>query len=153
MLRPSLTMICLLQSLLLCWAVPAASTASSASSPVKLPEFLSHVDQSAIDAAKSVAKRRHDHAIKLALEDYNTDTVPGEVDFEALSKIHFKKIDIQAPGALPDFCDELERSIHVTEPPLLSQEECASVIKDAEDYAGGEWGMLPSGQYEISGYW
>jgi len=63
---------------------------------------------------------------------------------------------------LPDFDTELrsvvgDDLIQITNDPILSNEECQSIIDSAEDHFyrtnNGKWSTLPSGRYEVAGSW
>ena len=130
------------------------SVSGSTTGGGRKPPIVSHLSEAAIRDALTVARERHDRSIQKALATYDTDSVSGQVD-PAVNQTTFRKYPIQAPGSLPDFGDELERAIYVTDPPLLSASECATIIQNAEDFVGNNapWGLLPSGQYHISGFW
>lgn len=123
---------------------------SSSGAPPSRPAFLSHVDEAQMEAALRVAKERHEISVGKALQHYDTDSINPVVDPE-VAKATFQKYEIDAPGSMPDFGDELERAIYVSQ--LFSKEECEKVIRDAEEFTGGEFGLIPSGQYFISGIW
>lgn len=62
------------------------------------------------------------------------------------------------PGwTLPDFGSlfDSSRMLFVTKTPMFSREECRSVVEDAEAYFAerGGWTKLPSGRFEICGFW
>jgi tetratricopeptide (TPR) repeat protein len=61
-----------------------------------------------------------------------------------------------AAGKIPDFGDELQRKLFVTsaKTPLFTAKECHEVIENAEKhFQGGPWSTLPSGQYDVNGFW
>lgn len=132
--------------------ISTVAEASTAGTP-QLPSFVSHVTSEDVEEALKIAQRRHDFTVQKAISEYDTDSIPAKVD-ESVATTKFRKLSINAPGSLPDFGDELERAIYVTDPPLLSKEECNDIIQKAEDFVGDKpWGLLPSGQYNISGFW
>ena len=62
---------------------------------------------------------------------------------------------------LPDFDNELPHCIYVTklETPIFTAKECQDVITIANEYFynhhynNGTWTLLPSGQYQVAGFW
>ncbi|CAM9266622.1 unnamed protein product, partial [Heterosigma akashiwo] len=58
---------------------------------------------------------------------------------------------------LPDFDDVFDHKklLHVSKGAVFSQEECAEVVAMAEAYFAerGGWTQLPSGRYQIDGFW
>ncbi|KAL7560637.1 hypothetical protein ACA910_001321 [Epithemia clementina (nom. ined.)] len=65
-----------------------------------------------------------------------------------------------APSALPDFTNqELPKVVYVTQTPLFTADECQHVIQAAQahfmqhHYQNGTWTQLPSGQYQVAGFW
>lgn len=145
--------------------VAATASATSASSS-KRPPMLSHVTRETLQAAIALAKERHIQAIQQALDHYPTTTTNQKTTQQSSSwdpsTIRLDEFRIQAPGALPDFEDELARPyrrIYVTHPdtPLLTSQECQDVIQAAEDHFqrtnNGVWTMQQSGQYQVAGFW
>lgn len=128
------------------------SVHAETSSSLQRPPFLSHVNRQALQAAMAVAKERHAAAVAQALAHYPTDDCDVEVD-PSVADQRLKEYTIEAPGALPDFVNELDRKVYVTDPPLLTAPECAQVIADAEAHFQGRWSMQKSGQYNVAGFW
>jgi tetratricopeptide (TPR) repeat protein len=128
------------------------------------------VDRPAIERALAVAKERHVKAVQQALQNYNTastadttaDTTASTDGAQETETVHphcLREYTIDAPGALPDFGTELARTVFCTDPePLLTRQECAQVIQDADDYFAqaphnGQWTTQQSGQYQMAGFY
>jgi len=133
-------------------------------SAVQRPDWLSHVDRDRLQNYMSVAKDRHDAAVRSALEHYDVDqptTLTAEelaVEENLRNSLKLNEYRVAAPGRLPDFHDELGTApVFVTHPdtPLFSEEECNDVVAMAESYFQSldEPARLPSGQYYIQGFW
>jgi len=113
------------------------------------------------------AKQRHAESIQKARDAYfffpggeqsveNRGSTTEEPAESLLEKLEFDEYDIRAAGTLPDFSNELERRCFVTsrKSPLFSKEECQDMISRAEEhFQGKEWTSLPSGQYDVAGFW
>ena len=130
------------------WLVAHEVTASSR------PPFVAHVTKDDLRDALALAKKQHTAAVQRALDNY---PIPPIDAVQGIETTPLKEYTINAPGCLPDFADQLPRKIYVTDPPLLSKEECDQVIRDAEAYFAehhnGEWTTQQSGQYEVAGFW
>lgn len=141
------------------------------------PPFLSHVTTETMAWALGVAEARHQAAVALALTHYPVDD-PENVDSrDDTSRGHETEQRTTEPPAtcehtdaavrwqshplgataLPDYDAVIPATVAVTEPPLLSRDECAAVVQAAEEYfattAGGVWPRQRSGQYEVAGFY
>ena len=141
--------------LLLIISALLASNRSHAASrpPLERPAFVSHLTDAALQEALEIAQARHEECVACAVANYPIDTsIP--VNRELIGTMKLREHRIIAAGDLPDFSQDLERRVLVTETPLLTKEECQQVIQDAEaHFPGGEWGQLNSGQYKVAGFW
>ena len=153
----------LLRRLALAWLVVVATKVArtAAASSRGRPPFVEHVSKEALQQALRVAAQRHRDAVQLALDHFpvdDTDTDDAVVDQAAIDAVQLKAYPLTAvsPDSLPDFGNELDTNIYVTDPPLFSREECASVIQKAEEHFqqtnGGEWTTQKSGQYQVAGF-
>ncbi|GKZ01036.1 hypothetical protein MPSEU_001055000 [Mayamaea pseudoterrestris] len=136
-------------------ALSVVDSATNAHQSTNLrPPFLAHVNDQQIQDAKALAMKRQKRAVERALQNYPTNSAnSGSSSSSLLQQPSLKTYSIQGPGCLPDFADELERNIHVTDPiSLLSKEECDQVIRMAEDHFRGEWPLQSSGQYQVAGF-
>jgi tetratricopeptide (TPR) repeat protein len=122
----------------------------------KLPPWLSiHRDKEKMSEYLQLARDRHLASIQKARDAYFHGG-PKESSAFDLDKLLFDERNIEAAGTIPDFVDELERRCFVTskDTPLFSREECKDMITKAENhFAGKEWTTLPSGQYDVAGFW
>lgn len=124
----------------------------------KIPDWISiHKDKEKLSQYLDLARRRHVESIQKARDSYfhGGPSPDGDSQF-SLDALKFDEYDIRAAGSLPDFSDELERQCFVTrrETPLFSKEECQAMIDKAEaHFEGNEWTSLPSGQYDVAGFW
>ncbi len=101
-----------------------------------------------------LAKQRHLESIQKARDAYFHGG-SSETSF-SLDSLLFDEREIHAAGSIPDFVDELERKCFTTrkETPLFTKDECKDMIDKAEaHFAGDKWTSLPSGQYDVSGFW
>lgn len=145
-------------------AVLVATASLSLVSAVTRPDWLSHVDRFKLEEYMSVAKERHDNAVRDALKDYNVaspSTLTEEeqaYEKELAENLKLNEYSITAPGLIPDFHDELgEAPVFVThkDTPLFSKDECKHVVGMADNYfdSQDEPNKMPSGQYYIQGFW
>jgi len=141
-----------------------ATSAVSIVSAIKRPDWLQHVDRFKLEDYLTIAKQRHDTAVREALQDYDasgpTTLTEDELAYEKDLRENLKLNDfsIKAPGKIPDFHDELgEASVFVThkDTPLFSKEECKNIVGMADSYfdSKDELCKMPSGQYYIQGFW
>eukprot|EP00980_Cylindrotheca_fusiformis_P004851 scaffold1034_cov127-Cylindrotheca_fusiformis.AAC.32 len=149
--------------LLVAIATAAVSSASADTTSVamgvpkstKLPGWLTvHKDRELMGHLLETARLRHKEAIEKARASYfhgpgtsGTDDQPQKV---------LDEYQVRASGKIPDFDTELERRLFVTneKTPMFSADECASVVANAEAHFAGEpWSRLPSGQYDVAGFW
>lgn len=140
-------------------AAIAAAAASGDTSPFgvskssKLPGWLSvKSDRKLIGNLMEVARHRHNEAIQKARSSYFHGPVKPSGDSSQL----LDEYEVKASGKIPDFDMELDRRLFVTneQTPLFSAEECRDVVAKAEaHFAGGPWSRLPSGQYDVAGFW
>ena len=138
---------------LISFLVTARSSRAASRPPLERPPFVAHLTDDAIAEALDIARARHKECVLCAMANYPIDN-DTPIDKELIEKIKLRQHPIVAPGSLPDFGQDLERRVLVTETPLLTAEECRKVVKDAEaHFAGGEWGQLNSGQYKVAGFW
>jgi len=128
------------------------------------PEWLSHIDASKLKEFKSLAKQRHNEAVRSSLEQYDvlgpTTLTEEELlrEKNIVDNLQLDEFRIKAPGKLPDFHDELgESPVFVTkkETPLFSKDECKNIVEMADNYFDemDEPTKLASGQYYIQGFW
>jgi tetratricopeptide (TPR) repeat protein len=149
-------------------AVVAAASASSdtafglgnKSKGGKVPEWISiHRDREKLSQYMDLARQRHSESIQNAGDAYfhgAPSEDPSSSSSFSLDSLEFDERDIQAAGSIPDFADELERKCFVTQKssPLFTKQECKDMIDKAEaHFAGEEWTSLPSGQYDVAGFW
>ena len=130
----------------------------------KRPPFLSHVTQDDLREALQTAKLRHVRAVQTALQHYPTHlalnggvvVVDPIVSTMTLTRYNLTREPL---SALPDFGTELPLAVFVTDTPLFSSDECQAVIQAAHThflshhYNNGTWTQLPSGQYQVAGFW
>ncbi|CAB9509889.1 P4Hc [Seminavis robusta] len=134
-------------------ATPAAG--STGSSTVPVPPFLRYLTESDLNAARQLAKDRHEQAVKDALTNFPIDDIPcsPEDDQATVANTPVKEHPVTLSSKLPDFHDELPSSIFESLKPLLTREECAHVIQMADEHFGGnEWTALPAGEYKMRGF-
>ena len=146
-------------------------TASSRSNPqyttaqsMQRPDWLT-VPNDTLLLYLQQARQRHHDAVKAATHSYwsantNTNAVEtGEDTVEAdVSDITLMKHTLQPPGSwqLPDFSSDLAGTTIFTtlNTPLFTVDECNDLIQKAESHFGnGPWTTLPSGQYNVAGFW
>jgi tetratricopeptide (TPR) repeat protein len=99
------------------------------------------------------ARQRHHNDIRKARDSYFNGPGKGLMDDSSLTLDEYV---VKADGKIPDFDTELERRLFVTnkKTPLFSKSECKDVITKAEaHFEGKPWSRLPSGQYDVSGFW
>jgi tetratricopeptide (TPR) repeat protein len=148
----NLSLLLLLQLLVATISVHASSGSGSG----KRPPFLSHVSDQDIEWAKQIAEKRHRSAVQQALDSYPTHLQPSTLNPSIQKNQTFQEYVINSPGSLPDFGDQLDRRVLVTNPPLLSRPECQDVIAMAEAYfaaAPTQSITQTSGQYTVSGFY
>jgi tetratricopeptide (TPR) repeat protein len=140
-------------------ATPPVAATSSSRTTVKRPDWLD-VDRVTMEQYMELAKQRHREAIAKAREAYNVLESPDffEPDQSLLSQLALKPRIVESSGRLPDFHDELDKKLFVTSPlPLFTPQECQDCIDKAEAHFAqtnqGEWTQLPSGQYNVAGFW
>ena len=146
-------------------ATTTTSRTSTGTAP-PLPRFVAHVDDTALRRALSMAEDRHARAVQLALDHYPThksdedDGTPTSREQEntaaaLLDAVRLREYAIDAPGSLPDFAETIPREVLVTDPPLLSKEECARAVAWAEEHFSqeGGWPVQKSGDYDVAGCW
>lgn len=142
------------------FTVLAAASASSDTAfglgKGKVPEWISiHRDREKLSQYMDLARQRHVESIQKARDAYFHGG-PSDDSAFSLDSLQFDERKIQAAGSIPDFVDELDRKCFVTQhsTPLFTKEECKDMIGKAEaHFAGGEWTSLPSGQYDVAGFW
>ena len=137
---------------------PAAASTSSTSRPA-IPQPLQYLTESDLEAARQLARDRHQKAVKDALTNFPIDDIPcsPSEDEATVANTPFKELPVKISSKLPDFHDELPSSIFVSQKPLLSREECARVIQMADEHfavhgENGEWTALPAGEYRMRGF-
>jgi tetratricopeptide (TPR) repeat protein len=135
------------------------TTTTSRSRP--LPPFVSHVDDALLQEAIELAQQRHERAVQAALDSYPThlpseetaDNASSPSSSSTASSVSLTSYNIVAPGRLPDFAERIPRRVMVTEPPLLSRDECRNVVRWAEQHFQGKWPTQKSGDYDVAGCW
>jgi tetratricopeptide (TPR) repeat protein len=130
---------------------------------MKRPPFLNHVTKDQVQKAIGIAEARHQEAVRRALSTYpvwekESSAIPSnhsDVDSVSLRSYRLKGTS-NASACLPDYAMEIPTTLYVTDPPLLSKQECAEVIAAAESHFSstnqGAWTRQRSGQYEVSGF-
>jgi tetratricopeptide (TPR) repeat protein len=134
---------------------------STTSTSRPLPPFVSHVDDALLQEAIELARERHERAVQAALDSYPThqpseetaDNASSSSSSSIASSVSLTAYDIGAPGRLPDFADVIPRRVMVTDPPLLSRDECRHVVQWAEQHFQGKWPTQKSGDYDVAGCW
>jgi tetratricopeptide (TPR) repeat protein len=142
-------------------ASSSGSGSSSTSSTRPLPPFVSHVDDALLQEAIELAQQRHERAVQAALDSYPThqpseetaDNASSSSSSSIASSVSLTSYDIVAPGRLPDFADVIPRRVMVTDPPLLSRDECRQVVQWAEQHFQNKWPTQKSGDYDVAGCW
>jgi tetratricopeptide (TPR) repeat protein len=131
---------------------------------MKRPPFLNHVSKVQVQKAIEVAEARHRNAVQRALHTYpvwdqdSSATSPSnDTHVDSVSLQSYRLNDLSnASTCLPDYGTEIPTTVYVTDPPLLSNEECAHVVDAAETHFystnQGAWTRQRSGQYEVSGF-
>jgi tetratricopeptide (TPR) repeat protein len=158
---------------LLIWVIVPFVAASSSdavfgvSKSSKLPEWLTiHKDREKMSEYMELARQRHVESVQKAREAYfHGNVAPVEASASSSSylpppppidSLTLDEYEIKAAGSIPDFVDELERKLFVTQAstPLFTKEECQEMVSKAEDhFQGASWDTLPSGQYDVAGFW
>jgi len=146
------------------WIGRGGSRNTDTSSVTDKPSWL-QMDHDTLQQYMELAKQRHADAVKAAEDSYfsASSTISDDARTthatETLPPVQSFGIAAPPTWSLPDFAENfnLEKVIYVTTSPLFSQQECNQVISDAEEYFakehGGEWTTLPSGQYDVAGFW
>jgi tetratricopeptide (TPR) repeat protein len=137
-------------------SVAASASPSNTNTNSKRPPFVAHLTDHQLSQARALAAQRHEACVEHALSGFNVDAIPrSEEEEQRAASTHLKEYDVKIPTKLLDFDEELPKKIYVTDPPFLSQEECAHVIQLAEDHfaAKGQWSKVPSGQYGFCGFY
>jgi tetratricopeptide (TPR) repeat protein len=126
------------------------------------PPFLKHITNEQIQEAIRIADERHQIAVQRALSAYpvwQQQTKFSNTSNKTEFKVNLKEYPLQDTGGfncLPDYGNDIPTTVFVTDPPLLTVEECRTVIANAEDYFtksnSGKWTRQQSGQYEVSGF-
>jgi tetratricopeptide (TPR) repeat protein len=130
------------------------------------PPFLKHVTKEQIQYAIQFAEERHRHTVQRAISTYpvwQSKDQPSNNNSD--TSYHINPSDVQlkeypllndASNCLPDYGSVIPTTVYVTDPPILTREECANVIQNAEQYFletnQGMWTRQKSGQYEVSGF-
>lgn len=133
-------------------------SSSSGTSSLQKPDWL-EVSKDTIQEYMDLASRRHKEAIATARENYNLmEAKQYPVDEELLNSLNLKPLLVESAGRLPDFHEQLDKKLFVTTPtPLFNKEECRDCVAKAEAHFSatnnGEWTTLPSGQYDVAGFW
>ena len=121
------------------------------------PPFLSHVAKENVLDAVAYAKTKHNEAVQTALRNYPIDTMDEATAAKTVESISLKRYEVASSSSLPDFHDELGTCVFVTDPPLLTREECDEVIQFAEQHfqetSNGRWSLQDSGQYKVAGFY
>ena len=124
------------------------------------PPFLKHVTKEQIQNAIHVAEQRHKIAVQRALSTYPVwkSAVMSTSAQSNSQEVQLKDFPLQndSSNCLPDYGDVIPTTVYVTDPPILTREECSNVIRSAEQYFqqtnAGLWTRQQSGQYEVSGF-
>jgi tetratricopeptide (TPR) repeat protein len=126
------------------------------------PPFLKHVTKEQLQEAIQIAEERHRIAVQRALKTYpvwqQQEQLSDSIESISDSPVLLKEYPLQDGGfnCLPDYGDDIPTTVYVTDPPLLTKEECRTVITNAEEYFtklnSGIWTRQKSGQYEVSGF-
>jgi tetratricopeptide (TPR) repeat protein len=140
------------------------ATASSGTSPASyngptgnLPDWLEiHKDRDLMASYLDFSRQRHAESVQKARESYVHGVSDDDTQDGFLDTLQFDEYSIGSAGKIPDFGDELERRLFVTsaKTPLFTAKECQEVVQNAEaHFQGGPWSTLPSGQYDVNGFW
>jgi tetratricopeptide (TPR) repeat protein len=120
------------------------------------PPFLKHVTKEQIQSAIEVAEQRHKITVQRALATY---PVWKSTDWSVKTHdVQLKELSLQndPTNCLPDYGDVIPTTVYVTDPPILSREDCFNVIRNAEHFFeeknSGTWTRQKSGQYEVCGF-
>jgi tetratricopeptide (TPR) repeat protein len=131
----------------------------TASSIQQRPDWL-NVNKDTLQNYLQQARQRHHDAVKTATEHYwSGPSLSSGEDLPNASTAATVPVTTHAltpPGSwrLPDFSDELGSTIFTTTQPLLTADDCNDLIQRAETYfQGAPWTTLPSGQYDVAGFW
>ena len=126
------------------------------------PPFLKHVTKEQIQNAIQIAEQRHKTTVQRALATYpvwkSTDSITRTLGNSTDDEVQLKEHPLQndSSNCLPDYGDVIPTSVYVTDPPILTREECNNVIRNAEQFFqqtnSGTWTRQKSGQYEVSGF-
>ena len=124
-------------------------------STAKLPSWLTvHKNRDTMSKYMELARQRHAESIQKAKDNYFHGACTSSPTGTATTILD--DYQIQAAGSLPDFETELERRLFVTssQTPLFTKEECQECVAHAEShFSGKDWTTLPSGQYDVAGFW
>jgi thioredoxin-like negative regulator of GroEL len=116
-----------------------------------------NMDRDTLQGYMELAKQRHADAVRRAEESYwSASKESSEKMEEDLPSVYSYGIDAPPTWSLPDFDKDFDVSkmIYVTQTPLFTKEECNRLIQLAESHFGnGDWTTLPSGQYDVAGFW
>jgi tetratricopeptide (TPR) repeat protein len=152
---PSILLLILVVTSIAVVSASADATSFGVAKSSKLPGWLSvHNDRELMSQLMGLARHRHNEAIQKARSAYFHGR--GKASDDSSSSQILDEYEVKASGKIPDFITELERRLFVTneKTPLFSAEECRGVISKAEaHFEGGPWTRLPSGQYDVSGFW
>lgn len=135
---------------------------ASANTAKAVPPFLQYLTESDLEAARQLAQARHSKAVEDALSNFPVDEFPCSAaeDKAAVENIPFRELKLHTNAKLPDYHDELTKSVFVSQKPLLTREECSRIIRLADehfeangkDVGGDKWTALPSGEYKMRGF-
>jgi hypothetical protein len=100
--------------------------------------------------------QRHAESIQKARDSYFHGSALSNSAFP-IDALKLEEYEVKAAGSIPNFLTELERKLMVTEAstPLFTADECQEVVSKAEEHfqGTGGWTTLPSGQYDVAGFW
>ena len=138
----------------------SASTGTSSSFGIlnkkaKLPSWSKiQKDREKMAEYMELARQHHALCIQRAQANYYHGKAAVDASFD-FGSLKFDDYAVKAAGSIPDFFEDLERKLFATS--LFSREECQHVISNAESHfketSSGEWGTLPSGQFDVAGFW
>lgn len=138
----------------------------SVDTPRRKPDWLD-MDRETLQGYMELAKQRHVDAVRKAEESYwcaskgepppesSKGEPPPENGEEILPFVHAYGITAPPTWSLPDFSHDFDVSnmIYVTQTPLFTKDECNRLVQLAETHFHGEWTTLPSGRYDVAGFW
>jgi len=109
------------------------------------------------DLEAVLEEMRQNHEKQCRETDYWSASSPSDIKRED----HRPATDFNSYAmedwVLPDFDDVFDHKklLHVSKGAVFSEEECAEVVAMAEAYFAerGGWTQLPSGRYQIDGFW